>query len=249
MSRFFWLRDDEAATREFNGSFDATHKWRLPGVKCHACGVTWGGAGHDYPGVDLSQLPERAKFVRPWPVPVAEFERLREQVRPLAPGGAELPPATHFGPLEGSASGEFGPIAWQGSSLLLVRRAELERLQAEGMRGLLGYETELRFRQKNPPELLELQVEPHGRLHPDCIPSDVPPPCPTCGRFALSRPDEPILDAASLPTELDLFRVGNFATMIIGTERFMETVRRLELPGITFRELPIRNRQGLPREY
>ena len=76
--------------------------------------------------------------------------------------------------------------------------------------------------------------------HPDCIPPDEPPPCATCGRHAFSRPDEPILDAASLPADLDLFRVGNFATMIIGTERFMDAVRRMELDGITFRELPTR---------
>jgi len=34
--------------------------------------------------------------------------------------------------------------------------------------------------------------------------------------------------------------VGNFATMIVGTERFMEAVRRLDLDGLTFRELPTR---------
>jgi hypothetical protein len=48
------------------------------------------------------------------------------------------------------------------------------------------------------------------------------------------------LDAASLPTDRDLFRVGNYASMVIGTERFMEAVRRLELDGITFHELPTR---------
>lgn len=240
MTRFYWLREDEAARGRFNGSFDATHRWRLPGVQCHTCGVTWGGVGHEYPGVDLSHLPERAKLVRPWPVAVEEFSRLRELARPLVPPNVALPPGTQFGPLEGSASGKFGPVAWQGTSLLLVRREELERLMAEGLRGLRGYPTELRFRQKNPPEILELRIEPHGRLHPDCIPPDEPPPCPTCGRQGFGRPDEPILDAASLPPEVDLFRVGNFATMVIGTERFMEAVRRLKLDGITFQELPTR---------
>jgi uncharacterized double-CXXCG motif protein len=190
--------------------------------------------------VDLSPLPERSEFERPRLEPFAEFERLRELVRPLAPSTANLAPGTSFGPLVGTAHGSFGPFTWRGSSLLLVRREALERLQAEGVRGLLGCRTELRFRKKDPPELLELQVESHGRLHPDCIPPEVPPPCATCGRLDLGRPDAPILDAASLPTELDLFRVGNFATMIVGTERFMDAVRRLELDGIAFRELPTR---------
>lgn len=43
-----------------------------------------------------------------------------------------------------------------------------------------------------------------------------------------------------MPPELDLFRVGNYATVIVGTEQFMDAVRRLELGGITFQELPTR---------
>ncbi len=240
MSRFFWMREDRAAAARYGGDFDAWHKLSLPGARCHTCGVTWGGSGHEYPCIDLSQLPERKEFEKPRPEPFAEFARLRELVRPLAPPNAALPPGTGFGPLVGRAFGEFGPIAWVGGMKLLVRRDALERLQAEGVRGLLACPTALRFRQKNPPELLELQVEPHGQLHRDCIPPDEPPPCPTCGRFGLTRPDEPLLDAASLPTDRDLFRIGNFATMMVGTERFMEAVRRLELDGITFHELPTR---------
>jgi uncharacterized double-CXXCG motif protein len=156
------------------------------------------------------------------------------------PPGAKLPPGTSFGPLEGRASGKFGPFTSQGNITWVARRDALEHLQADGVRGLLGCRTELRFRQKDPPELLELQIEPHGRLHPDCLPPDASPPCATCGRLGLTRPDEPILDAASLPTDLDLFRMGDFSTMVIGTERFMKAVRRLERPGIVFRELPTR---------
>jgi uncharacterized double-CXXCG motif protein len=161
-------------------------------------------------------------------------------VRPLAPPGAKLPAGTSFGPLEGRASGKFGPFTADGSDLWVVRRDALEHLQAEGVRGLQGFPTALRFRQKDPPELLELQIEPHGRLHPDCLPPDLPPPCATCGRLGVRLPDEPILDAASLPTDLDLFRVGNFSTVVVGTERFREAVQGLERPGIVFRELPAR---------
>ncbi|MCY1018937.1 double-CXXCG motif protein [Pyxidicoccus sp. MSG2] len=240
MTRFFWLTEDRAVTAKHGGEIDAWHKLVLPGVRCHACGVTWSDVGHEYPSIDLSQLPEHREFEKARPEPFPEFARLRELVRPLAPPNAELPPGTGFGPLVGRASGTFGPIVWVVGRKLLLRRDALERLQAEGVRGLLGCRTALRFRKKDAPELLELQIEPHGRLHPDCIPPDVPPPCPTCGRHGFRRPDEPILDAASLPPELDLFRVGNFATMMIGTERFMEAVRRLELDGITFRELRTR---------
>ena len=240
MSRFYWLLENESEMSAYRGSFDASHKWYLPGVRCPGCNTTWASSGHQYPCIDLSLLPEVGEFEEPRPEPFSEFARLRELVRPLAPPDAWLPPGTSFGPLVGRASGSFGPFAWDGSWLMLMRRESLEDLQAEGVKGLRGCRTELHFRQKNPPEMLELQIEPHGRLHPDCIPPEVPPPCATCGRFALSRPDEPILDAASLPTDRDLFRVGNFATMVIGTERFMDAVLRLDLDGITYRELPTR---------
>lgn|SRR5215217_1107731 len=239
MTRFFWLREDRTETT-FDGEFDAAHKWGLPGVSCPTCGATWSGVGHNYPCVDLSLLPENDEFLKARRESFSEFARLRELVRPLAPLRATLPPGTNFGPLVGRAFGEFGPFTWLGDAMLLMRRDTLEQLQDAGVRGLLGGRTELRFRKKNPPELLEPQLEPLGQLHPDCIPSDTPPPCTTCGRHGFSRPDEPILDAASLPQELDLFRVGNFATMLIGTERFMDAVQRLGLVGMTFRELPTR---------
>jgi uncharacterized double-CXXCG motif protein len=240
MTRFFMLSEDRVVMASFTGDFSATHKWRLPGVKCTGCGITWGTAGHEYPAVDLSQLSEQAKFVSPWPVALEELSRLRELVRPLAPGGARLPPGTHFGPLEGPASGTFGPLTTQGDILWLVQRDALVRLQTEGLQGLMGCRTELRFRKKDAPDLLELQIEPRGRLHPDCLPPDLRPPCPSCGRVSFRLPEDPILDAASLPTDLDLFRVGDFATVIIGTERFKDAVQRLELPGIKFREVPTR---------
>ena len=68
----------------------------------------------------------------------------------------------------------------------------------------------------------------------------MPPPCPAFGLHAFRLPDEPLLEAASLPIDRDLFRVGNFATMLIGTEPFIAAVHRLELDGIPFRELPPR---------
>ncbi|NTX01500.1 double-CXXCG motif protein [Myxococcus sp. CA040A] len=236
MSRFYWLHEDKKVT----ASFDATHAWRLPGVRCHTCGATWASAGNQYPAVDLSQLPEHSEFEKARPEPFPEFARLRELVRPLMPANAALPPGTQFGPLVGPASGRFGPFTSLGDVLWVIRRDSLERLQAEGVRGLLGCRTELRFRQKDPPELLELQIEPHGRLHRDCLPPDLPPPCETCGWVYFRLPDEPILDSASLPPELDLFRVGDYSTVIVGTERFMEAVHRLGLEGMTFHELPVR---------
>ncbi|MFP2958637.1 double-CXXCG motif protein [Myxococcus sp. 1LA] len=241
MPRYFWLQEDRVATARHRGDFNAAHRWRLPGLAaCPGCGATWSSSGHMYPAVDLSGLPEQDLFLKARSVPFAEFTRLREQVRPLAPSTATLPPGTRFGPLVGTAQGDLGPLTWQGSYLLLLRQDTLAQLQAEGVRRLMGVRAELRFRQKHPPELWELQLEPGGLLHPQCLPPELAPPCKTCGRLGLRLPDAPILDGASLPTDRDVFRLGNYATVLVGTETFMGAVRRLGLEGIHFQELSIR---------
>lgn len=239
MARFYDVGEDKASRH--TGYVNATHKWALPGLRdCPGCGVTWSGTGDEYPAVELSSLPEQEEFTKARPEPFNEFSRLRELVRPLAPAGSELAPGTEFGPLVGTALGSFGSFHFQTPWTLLVQRDALERLLAEGVRGLKGCRTELRFRQKKAPELLELQIEPHGLLHPDCIPPEERVPCARCGRQGFSLPDEPILDAASLPMELDLFRLANFSTVIVATERFKDAVQRLELGEMVFRELPLR---------
>jgi uncharacterized double-CXXCG motif protein len=192
--------------------------------------------------VDLSHLSaqEQKKYSARVEEDFAEFERLREQVRPLVPLGVHLWPGTGFGSMTGSARGEFGPLLLDHPWTLLMRPEPLQRLQAEGLRGLKGVRAELRFRKKNPPELLEMELLPRGQFHSDCLP-ERPPPCPKCERDGFTLPDEPILDAASLPQDLDLFRLADGLTMIIGTERFVEAVRRLGYEqDIAFRELPIR---------
>jgi hypothetical protein len=43
------------------GTYNAAYKWKLPGVSCPVCKAIWGGAGTNYPAVDLSVLPEARK--------------------------------------------------------------------------------------------------------------------------------------------------------------------------------------------
>lgn len=238
MGGFYWLRPPREPA--YSGYYDAAHKWALPGLQCPECGATWAGSATAFPGVDLSPFKGQVDFETPRPEPYEEFIRLRELVRPLVPPGAELKPGAAFGPLVGSASGTFGQFCLFNPWELLVRREALERLQAEGVRGLKGYRTELRFRQKKPPELLEMEILAYGRLHSDCLSPDRLPTCMKCGRVDGPRPEEPILEAASLPTHTDLFRLSDFETTIICTERFREAVLHLELDGVELRELPAR---------
>jgi hypothetical protein len=53
-------------------------------------------------------------------------------------------------------------------------------------------------------------------------------------------PSSPLLDLSSLPTHLDLFRLVDFSTVIVCTERFVNTCQRLKVDGVTFHPLPAR---------
>ncbi|XXF78302.1 double-CXXCG motif protein [Myxococcaceae bacterium GXIMD 01537] len=240
--RFYRIQEDKAP--RYTGNLNAAHKWVLPGVRpCPVCGLSGGSSAAQYPCVDLSRLPppEQRKLSDPWPVPREEFFRLRELVRPLAPLGAELDSGTEFGPLTGTGSGHFGQLFMQNPWSLYLRREALEQMQAAGVRGLQGCPLDVRFRVKNPPELLELQLELRGRLHPDCLPAEREPACPTCGRDkGYSLPEPPLLDATSLPEDLDVFRLAEWSSLILASERMVDAVARLELDGAVFRELETR---------
>jgi hypothetical protein len=88
--------------------------------------------------------------------------------------------------------------------------------------------------------LLELEMEPHGSLHPDCLPPGGRTPCETCGGYdsGLSKP--PLLDKASLTEHPDIFRLRDHYGLIVITERFADTLRRLGFEEYALRELPVR---------
>ncbi|MGZ3461544.1 MAG: SitI6 family double-CXXCG motif immunity protein [Archangium sp.] len=233
---YFSIKEDEASG--YTGNVDGSYKWHLPGITCPLCS-SWSG-GFAYPSVDLTPVAALADFETGRAEPIEEYERLCELVRPLLPPGADLEPGTEFGPFIGRGQGRFGsfvtPVRW----LLMVRREALEKLQAEGLRGLKGCPTQIRFRQRNSPELLELEILPVARLHPDCMPPGHQPPCPRCGRRRTPLPDDRLLDATTVPEHLDLFRLRDYSSLLICTERFVDACQRLELEGIAFESLPMR---------
>ncbi|WNG53805.1 hypothetical protein F0U59_02640 [Archangium gephyra] len=235
--RYFKIGQDKLSA--YTGRIEGHRKWSLPGIRrCPACYSTWSSGSLFYPSVDLSSVTFLGDFEEPRAEPIDEYERLRELVRPLLPAGAMVEPGAEFGSLIGKAQGSFGSLVAPYPWLLFAQREALEKLLAEGLRGLNGFRTQLRFRQRNAPELLELELLPVGRLHPDCLPPDRKPPCPRCGRDATTRPSDMLLDASSLPNHLDLFRLEDFPTTMVCTERFVEACHRLSLDGVAFQPLP-----------
>ncbi|WP_164012641.1 double-CXXCG motif protein [Pyxidicoccus trucidator] len=238
--KFYRVEEDRAAG--YTGNLRAVPRWGFPGVTaCVVCGVGGGQAGLQYPCVDLSGLPKRKELENPGrQVSFEEFSRLRELVRPFVPAWARLEPGADLGPLTGTATGNFGQLFMQNPWSLYLRREALERLQGSDVQGLSGCPIDVRFRGKNPPELLAMQLELHGRFHPDCLPPDRAPPCSRCGNARHAMPEPPILDAAALPAHTDLFRLSDWPTMIVASERMVDSTRKLALDGVGFRELAVR---------
>ena len=236
--RFFIVEEDKALG--YSGEINVVHKWLLPGIDCPQCKTIWGAGSKTYPSVDLTSLTAIEDFETARPEPAHEYERLRDLVLPLLPPGAIVEPGSGLGPLEGTAQGRFGALAAPYPWWLMARRDALDALQAEGLKGLKGCRTALRFRQRTPPELLDLEILPAGQLHPECLPHPLPPRCSRCARQGVRLPDERILDAATLPAHLDLFRVKDFSTVIVCSERFVDACQRRGLDGVLFVPLPVR---------
>ncbi len=138
--KFYALQRDPSP--RYTGNLNAAHTWGLPGVEpCPVCDLQPEGyTMAQYPCVDLSVLPsaEQEKLLDSWPVPREEFIRQRELVRPLAPPYAVLTPGAVFGPLKGTGLGCFGQLIMQNPWSLCMSSKALERLQAAGVRGLVG---------------------------------------------------------------------------------------------------------------
>ncbi|WPB76722.1 double-CXXCG motif protein [Archangium violaceum] len=236
--KYFTIKEDRSPV--YTGVITGSHKWGLPGVDtCPSCGATWGDNSRAYPSVDLSPVASLADFVEPRAEPIEEYERLCELVRPFLPPGALLEPGTNLGPIVGTAVGRFGQLVTSYPWWLLAQRESFEKLQAESLQGLKAIPAQLRFRQRNAPEFLELELLPVGRAHADCIPPDRAPPCPRCGHVAISLPQDLLLDAATLPSHLDVFRLEDFSTVIVCTERFAKACKRLKLDGAVFKPVPV----------
>jgi uncharacterized double-CXXCG motif protein len=239
--RFYKLESIPASRMRYKGEYKAKRKWGLPGLHCPTCGDSWACIAEAYPSADLSGLPAAKQFEEAWlEKDYEKFERLRAAVRPLVPSWARLTPGTGFGPLVGSARGNFPQLYMLYSWRVIIRREALEQLQAEGLRGLKGCRTELRFRQRNAPELMELETEPHGLYHPDCLPPGNNEPCKTCGGYETGPSGQPVLDKASLPEHVDIFQLRDHDGLVIINERFADTLRRLGFEEYVLCELPVR---------
>ncbi|WP_186002118.1 double-CXXCG motif protein [Corallococcus sp. Z5C101001] len=235
--KFFELHPADGP--RFTGYINGVHKWGLPGGLCPVCHASPGGLGEAYPSVDLSGWAHRQELAEARQVPLEEYERLRDLLRSQVPFEAPLLPGAEFGTLSGKASGKWGDLHLPDPWMLVMRRDALKRMRDDQGISLHASNIDLRFLGREEVDLLELELHCQGRLHDSCFPGGREPPCERCGRQGGRLPDAPMLDGRTLTTDSDLFRLRDYTTVIIASERFVDAVARLGLEGVVFKEVPV----------
>lgn len=211
-------------------------KWHLPGVDCPVCRESWGSVGLSYPAFDLSSLPNAKEYLKARCEPLEQWKRLQEALKPAVPEGTSLAPGASFGPLSGSATGRYGDFAWFGRWTLLLQKKTLDLLESAGIRSLLAAKTEMKFTAKNPPDLLELHIEPGAWLTPGARAKKA---CRGCGRRNYSKPKTIVIDRATVPPDRALFRLHDLPTHIICTQEFRDAVSYFDFSNIDFEDLDV----------
>jgi hypothetical protein len=154
----------------------------------------------------------------------------------------------------GTASGVFPDIAWTDGSGwdVLLRSNAFEQLTAAGVRGLRVVAPALITPADDLFDVMEIDIPLAGQLHDYSFAHGTPRyiaecgaeiemydddavvtarnKCPACDRVAGSI-RRCVLERASIPANIDIFRPTNATTYVIVTEQFANAVTRLGLAG------------------
>ncbi len=234
--KIFQLGQDQ--NRQTAGYIDAGHKWGLPGVDCSACKSIWSTVGLEYPSVDLTGLPDERLYRMPRLEPLEIYLDLRKNIANAFPKLPLLAPGTQFGPSVGKAFGNLDGFVWRAWWTVCLESSALEDLKTSGLCLPRTVRAELKFK-KEEREIFEFDLPLRGALaNPvyDGIQLDY---CTACGRNSATIPDEILIDRDSLPADLDIFRVRNFTTIILVTEKFVDAIKTYDIKGAVFEEVKV----------
>jgi uncharacterized double-CXXCG motif protein len=238
MKLFTILPDKKNWGNAYSDDIIARRAWSLPGVECSECGNTWALIGVDYPLVDISQLAVDDSTFKPRAAPVEEYLKLKDLVAPFLTKGIQIPPGTGLGPLVGKGTGKCGDFAWPNSWTLLIKQSTYQGLQSMDLRLPSVAIPQIEFNKNSGCDLFEFQIEPQAYLASESYDAPEPRICPRCGRDD-RKVQKLVIDKSTIPTDSDMYRIKNFPTYILVTERFKDTVIQLNLTNIIFEDIKI----------
>lgn len=221
---------------------DAAHRWGLPGVSCSVCDQIWAGCGLEYPSVDISELLFAGRLEEGWVASLEEFEYFKSEIQRSFPECQYLQPGTRFGNLVGDEvgkkSGHLNDFMFHMHWTVVVKGTALEKLRSARLNLPKTIEATINF--KTIPEVLfEFEIPPIGTLINPIYEGGINEACSACGRIGVSKPEKIIVEKSSLLKKLDIFRLRNFATMVLVSERFVESVNKLNLSGAIFKKVEL----------
>jgi uncharacterized double-CXXCG motif protein len=187
----------------------------------------------EYPSIDLSDLPEEQLFREPRAESLEEYLRLKDVIIKAFPSIKKLRPGSSFGPLVGHTRGDLSGFVWNLPWTVILTGEALRALQSRKLSLPVGVPPILEAKNKSP-ELFELELFPYGKLLNGVYAPDDLRQCYACGRDAATMPPRLVIEYASIPREMDLFRLGNFPTVVLASERFVESVGELNIEGAFF---------------
>ena len=233
--RIFEIREDQF--RRKVGHIDATHKWGLPGVVCPVCNQTWATISLEYPSIDLTNFVDEKLYRVARPEPLSEFLRLRQKIADAFPQLIVLKPGAVFGSSVGKAiGGRLDGFVWRAWWTICLEAGALEKLKDSGLSLPNSVKAELKFK-KEEQEVFEFDLPLKGKLTNGVYDGIQLKYCYGCGRDSASKPDEILIDQSSIPTDIDIFRISNFTTIILVTERFVKAVTDSHIKGAIFNEV------------
>jgi uncharacterized double-CXXCG motif protein len=217
ISAAFLLKPHPDDWREPNApQFEASHAFGLPGLDCPSC-TPWAVTGVQYPSVDPDLLRRTLGDLESWPVPVAEFEDIREKAPSLVDATYIIEPGTKFGPLCGRVSGKVGDFVWPNPWTLLVRERIMRQIGDAGLSLVSGL-AELQFEDGTHEPLIEIEAVPRVSLASYLVPD----PCAICGRRAVSKPNRMALQRATFDDSLPIQRIVELPTFIVVNQALAE---------------------------
>lgn len=232
--RFFEIKEDLNLKKA--GYIDAGHKWGLPGVICPVCKNTWSTVGLEYPTVELTNVVDEELYREPRAEPLNVYEKLKQKIQDAFPRLSLLEPGAEFGPLVGKAIGRLDGFVWRAWWTISLEANALEMLNNYGVTLPNSVKAELKFK-KDVQEVFELELPLLGKLTNGVYDNIQLKHCNACGRHSASKPQEVLIDCSSVPDHVNIFRVSNFRTIILVTERFVDAVTSLNIKGAIFKEV------------
>ena len=237
MMDYFNIQPDDANWGKlYNDDLIAHFIWHLPGVHCPVCGDIWAIRGVIYPLMGFTGNPLGKQLEKPRAEELEVFEQLQAAVRVYVPDELPLPPGTRLGPMRGRVTGKFGDFVWPNLWDFVMRVEAYQKLASTGLR--LPEPSLPDLQEKVKGKLYHLQIIPMGKMSSQAYEDPDKLICPRCGRDG-RKYKKTVIEMDSIPRGVDMFRIGNFPTKVIVSERFKEVSERLGLTNISFEKIEV----------